>query len=421
MALSTAKAVEVVFGDVMEAMELELQMADMADHFPVVGAQAQNANNVYWRQVEQQAPVINGWEFVDSDFGDVIEQSYPSTLGTPQNDLFKLRADDFRNRDFMQRRAKAAAKKLSAAQNTKIATAVNSFSTQFYRTATSGYDFVKTADTILNEQQLYTGMGQSFFVNNRDAQKISADLAIRQTVSGPVESAYKRGEVVKNTAGFDVYESSYLPTYAGSALAGVTVTTTVSQAPATSQTLGGVVLPADYRLSDAITLTGTLTNLVVGDIITFTGVKAVGRLDKTVNSNDKTFRVVAKSGQTIQVYPRPVAADDPALTAVQKAYANINTRITSGTAVVKMNSDTLARTNMFWCNDAIEIVDGDVPLEYFSQLDGMTVMTDSLKSGTRLYLGYQGKIEDWTLRVRLFTWNDVVVRDPERCGVAIYA
>lgn len=421
MALNTAKEVRVMFDLVAETFESQTQMAKTLGHYEMTGAKAQDSNNVEWRQIDQHAPVTSGWEFVDADFGNVLELSYPSTLGTPDNDLFKLRADDFRNRDFMKRRAKAAAERLSSFQNSKIAAAVVNTGSLYYRSTTAGYDFIKTGDTMLRERQAYVGMGQSFFVNDRAAQRISSDLAIRQTLDKIPQEAYVKGQMAKNTAGFDIFEASYLPTLAGGALAGVTSTAAVSQAPVASQTLGGIVLPVDYRISDDIALTGTITALVVGDYITFSSANACGLDTKDDTGQLMTFKVVEKGSGTIKVYPRPIAFTDAALTAVQKAYANIYNQIGAGATVVKLNSDTSARTNVFWANDSVEIVDGDAPLEFLGQMDGMEVMTNTLASGTKLYMAYQGKIEDLTLRCRLFTWNAVVNKDPGRNGVAILA
>lgn len=421
MALSTAKEVRVMFDMVTEQFESQDQMSKLVGHYDMTGASAQNSNNVEWRQVEQQAPVISGWEFADTAFGDVLELSYPSVLGTPRNDLFKLRADDFRNRSFMDRRAKAAAERLSADQNARIAQRVAQTGSLFYRGTTAGYDFIKTADTMLRERQAYVGAGQSFFVNDRDAQRISADLAGRQTLTDIAKEAYVKGMMFKNTAGFDIYESSYLGTLAGGALAGVTSTATVSQAPVASFVSAGITLPVDYRISDDIALTGTITNLVVGDRISFANVNAVGLQDKTNTGQLMTFTVVEKGASSIKVYPRPIAADDPALLPHQAAYANINTRIAAGAAVTKLNSDAVARNNIFWANDSVEIVDGDIPFELLGQLDGMEVMSSTLSSGTKLYIAYQGRIDDLTLRCRLFTWNDVVNIDPSRNGVAVLA
>jgi len=421
MGLSTAKEVRVMFDMVTEQFEAQDQMSKLVGHYDMTGANAQNSNNVEWRQVEQQAPVQSGWEFADSAFGDVLELSYPSVLGTPRNDLFKLRADDFRNRQFMDRRAAAAAQRLSADQNARIAGLVSNTGSLFYRATTAGYDFIKTADTILRERQAYVGMGQSFFVNDRDAQRVSADLAGRQTLTKIAEDAYTKGLMFKNTAGFDIYESSYLGSLAGGALAGVTVTSTVSQAPIANFVSAGITLPVDYRISDNIALTGTITGLVVGDRISFSGVNAVGLQDKTNTGTLMTFTVVEKSGANIKVYPRPIAVNDTALTPSQAAYANINTQIAAGATVTKLNSDAIARNNVFWANDSVEIVDGDIPFELLGQLDGMEVMSSTLSSGTKLYIAYQGRIDDLTLRCRLFTWNDVVNIDPSRNGVAILA
>ena len=421
MALSTAKEVRVMFDMVTEQFESQDQMSKLVGHYDMTGANAQNSNNVEWRQIEQQAPVQSGWEFADSAFGDVLELSYPSVLGTPRNDLFKLRADDFRNRQFMDRRAKAAAQRLSADQNARIAGLVADTGSLFYRQTVAGYDFIKTADTILRERQAYVGAGQSFFVNDRDAQRVSSDLAGRQTLTDIAKEAYTKGLMFKNTAGFDIYESSYLGSRAGGALAGVTVTSTVSQAPVASFVSAGITLPVDYRISDNIALTGTITNLVVGDRISFSGVNSVGLQDKTNTGTLMTFTVVEKSGANIKVYPRPIAVNDAGLTPVQAAYANINTQIAAGATVTKLNSDAIARNNVFWANDSVEIVDGDIPFELLGQLDGMEVMSSTLSSGTKLYIAYQGRIEDLTLRCRLFTWNDVVNIDPSRNGVAILA
>jgi hypothetical protein len=410
-----------MFDMVTEQFEAQDQMSKLVGHYDMTGANAQNSNNVEWRQVEQQAPVQSGWEFADSAFGDVLELSYPTVLGTPRNDLFKLRADDFRDRRFMDRRAAAAAQRLSADQNARIASLVSNTGSLFYRATTAGYDFIKTADTILRERQAYVGAGQSFFVNDRDAQRVSADLAGRQTLTKISEDAYTKGLMFKNTAGFDIYESSYLGSLTGGALAGVTVTSTVSQAPVDSFVSAGIRLPVDYRISDNIALTGTITGLKVGDRISFSGVNAVGLQDKTNTGTLMTFTVVEKSGADIKVYPRPVAVNDPALTPTQAAYANINTQIAAGATVTKLNSDAIARNNVFWANDSVEIVDGDIPFELLGQLDGMEVMSSTLSSGTKLYIAYQGRIDDLTLRCRLFTWNDVVNIDPSRNGVAVLA
>jgi hypothetical protein len=421
MALDTAKEVRVMFDLVAEQYEEQTQMAKLVGHYNMTGANAQNSNNVEWRQVEQQAPEVEGWEFVDADFGSVIEQSFPTVLGVPKNSLFQLRADDFRDRRFMERRATAGASRLSSGQNKRIADLVKGTGSIFYRTSTAGYDFVKTASTIMSERQLATDAGTSFFVNDRTAQRISSDLANRTAMGKLPEETYKRGMIASQTAGFDIYESSYLSAITGGATPAVaTVTTTVSQGPVANQTLGGIVLPVDYRLSDLIAFSGANAgDFAVGDRIKFTGVNSIGLADKSNTGQEMTFVIRVKSGSSYQVYPRPIAFTDGALSVAQKAYANIATQITATTPVVRLNVDATASANAFWVNDSIEIVDGDAPLEFLGQKDGMQVLVTSLASGTKLYMAYQGSINDLTLKCRLFTWYDVVNKDPSRNGISV--
>lgn len=423
MALDTAKEVRVMFDMVAEQYEEQTQMANLVGHYTMTGANAQNSNNVEWRQVEQQAPEVEGWEFTDADFGDVIELSYPTTLGTPKNSLFQLRADDFRDRRFMEHRARAGASRLSSGQNKRIADLVKATGSIFYRTSTAGYDFIKTGSTIMSERQLAMDAGTSFFVSDRVAQRISSDLANRTAMGKLPEETYKKGMIAAQTAGFDVYESSYLAAITGGATpADATVDTTVSQAPVANQTAAGIILPVDYRISDAIAFTGANAgDFVAGDRIKFTGVNAVGLADKTDTGQEMTFVIVGKNGSSYQLYPRPIALDDAALSDAELAYANIATQITAGTAVVRLNVDASASANAFWVNDSIEIVDGDAPLEYLGQKDGMQVLTTSLSSGTKLYMAYQGSINDLSLKCRLFTWYDVVNKDPSRNGIAVLA
>ena len=372
--LQTAKTIEVMFDKVVERLEEQNQMAMMLDHYDMAGARTQNSSNVEWRPVEQETPIDTGWEFTDGDFNSLIEQSFPSTLGLPRNALLGIRADDFRDERFMDRWAQKAAQRLSAEQNNRIASHVANTGSLFYRDTTAGYDFIKRATTIQNERQHGIMMGHSMFINNRDAQRISSDIANRDNMMGMPEDQYKNGMMAYNIGGSKVFESAYLPTLSGGTLSGVTVSTTVSNKPEGFTTVADTQIPVDYRRSGDITLSAS-TNVNVGDYITFAGVNALGLQDKTDTGQLMTFKVVEKavSGNTIQVYPKPIAADDAGLNDAELAYANINTQIASGAAVTRLNTDASARTNMFWADDSIEIVDGDIPFEMFSDLDGFEV------------------------------------------------
>lgn len=421
MALNTAKQVRVMFDKVLERLEHQQQMAMLCDTYNVSGAELQNAQNVIWRQIEQEAAVQNGWEFTDSDFGDIIELSYPARLDDPRNSLKKLRADDFRDQQFMDRWANAAASRLTADQNKRIAQLVTDTGSIYYdatvdgTSGNTGYDAIKTVTTIMSERQMDQSNGVSIFLNDRDAQTLSSDIANRSNMNGLPETVYKNGMIAYNTAGANLYESSYLPSITGSASPDTTVASDVSQKPVANRTeAGGLILPVDYRKSDAITLTDA-SGYNVGDWISFVGVNALGEHDKTDTGQEMTFKIVAKTGNDIEVYPKPVWVDDPALTTSEKAYANIASQITTGTTVSRLNTAT-KRANTFWTNDSVEILNGDAPLEFLGQMDGMEVISETLASGTKVYMAYQGSIDNFTLKCRLFTWYGLTNKDPSRNG-----
>lgn len=419
MALQTGKAITVLFDEVMEQFQLETQMLDNTSVFRPEGALMQNSNNVIWRQVEQQAPVKTGFDMT-GQFGNVIELSYPSTLNTPKNDAFSLRADDFRDEQFIKRRGAASAKRLAAELNKDIATVVRDSGSLFYRkslTASTGYAFLSEADSILTERQEWRGNGCSFFLNPRAYNIAGQDLAQRGTLSGRPEKAWATGMIGKDLAGFDVYKSAYMQNLAGGASPATTVSATVSLKPVASTTVGGQTIPVDYRYGDITFASGTGWN--VGDRIGFAGVNALGSLDKSNTGQQMTFTIVGVNGNTVTVTPRPIALSDAALTADEKAYANINTQIASGAVPIRLNTDATAQTNAFWCNDSIEVIAGSAPWQEMSALSGWKVVSETMPNGVTINMAYDGSIATMDLQVRVFTWYGVVNRDPSRNGIAV--
>ena len=162
----------------------------------------------------------------------------------------------------------------------------------------------------------------------------------------------------------------------------------------------------------------------IGDKVTFanggTTVKAVGLDDKTNTNQAMTFTIVAKpSGTSISVYPKPIAADDPALSSLEVAYANINTRILNAATVNRVNIDASARTNLFFDKNAIEVIGGSIPANMFSEFKAAKVVSKEMKNGLTMYMLYDGNITTMNFRYRLFTWYGVTVANPQNCGVAV--
>lgn len=420
---TTGKIAEVFFENALETIEDQVMLVDMCERFEPDSGDMQNANNVVWRPVEQQAVIQDGWDLTGLET-DIIEETYPAILGTPKNDFVKQRVDDLRDMQFWERRGKRSGMQQAVELNKGIANAIATQGSLFYNSAaTSGYEFISEAQALMNEQQR-TQTDRYFLLNDRDTLTYSADLAGRQTLQGRPEQTWKTGQIGQNVAEFDVYTGSFLPNITGGADPATTVTGDQSFRPegGSVDTTTGVVTNVDYRSATIAVAASASYN--IGDKVTFsnggTPVNAVGVSDKTDTGIAKTFTIVAKpDGTSITVYPKPIALDDPALSVIEAAYANIDTQILGTATVDRLNTAASNKSNLFWDKDAVEVLSGNIPANLFSEYDGMKVISETMSNGQDMYMIYDGNIEDMTFRYRLFTWWGITVRDPQRCGIAL--
>ena len=423
---STGKIVEALFENALETFEEQDAMLNKVDFQEPDPATMQNAGNVVWRSVEQHAPIINGWDLTGGE-QDIIEETYPSLLGTPKNDFVLQRADDLRDARFWERRGKASGRQQVTELNKAIANNIALQGSMFYRSnATSGYNFIAEAQALMNERQ--GAMTQRhFMLNDRDNLTFSSELAGRQTLQGrPESAAWVKGQIGENVAQFNVHTGSFLPNLAGGADPAVAVTVTGNQSFAPEggsvNTSTGVVTNVDYRIAEIPVSASADYN--VGDKVTISNggapVNAVGLADKTDTGQPMTFTIVGKpDGTTIQVFPKPIALDDATLSATELAYANIDTVILNGATVNRLNTDATNKTNLFWDEDAVEVLGGTIPAQLFKQFDGMKVISSTMKNGLKMYMVYDGDIASMSFRYRLFTWYGNTVKDPSRAGVAV--
>jgi len=421
-ALTTGKIAEVLFENMMETYEHQMQMLSLTSYEQPDAGTMQNANNIIWRPVQQHAPVIEGWDLSGKETG-VIEETFPAQLGTPKNDWVSQRADDMRTQQFWERRGKQSGLRQATELNKGIANVVALQGSQFIRSSVaSGYDFIAEGQAILNERQ-QENSGRCFVLNDRDTLKFGSDLAARQTLQGRPNDTWATGQIGANVAEFDVYTGSFLPNLVGGADPVATVTGNHSFAPeAGSVSSTGVVTNVDCRIASIVVSDSSDYNL--GDKVNMTNggttVKALGLADKTDTGQAMTFTVVGKpDGTTIEVFPKPIAADDAALSDLEKAYANVDTTILNAAVVNRLNTDASAKTNLFWDKGAVEVLGGTIPAELFAEFDGMKVLTKTMENGQTMYMVYDGNIATMTFRYRLFTWYGITMANPQNAGVAV--
>lgn len=421
--LTAGKIAEVLFENALETYELETSLLDKTQVFRPDPATMQNAGDVIWRPVEQHAPIIEGWDMTGQE-QEIIEETYPATLGLPKNDMPQLRIDQLRDKSFWENRGKASGRKQAIDLNKKIAEMIASSSSLFYRSnAASGFDFISEAQALMNEQQ-GKRTNRCFYLNDRATKDFSEDLAARQTIQGRPEQVWKSGQIAGNVAQFDVYTASFCPILTGGADPATTTTAAASFKPeaGTVDSTTYAVTNIDYR--EVVIAVVDSSGYSVGDKVTIansgTTIKALGKADKTATDTAMTFTVVSKpNGTSLKLWPKPIAADDGALTETEKAYANVDTTITSGATVNRVNIDASKRTNLFFDEDAIEVLDGDVPLEMFKEFEGARHIKMPLSNGLTMHMLYSASSRTLNFDYRLFTRYGLCMKDPSRAGVAV--
>lgn len=421
--LTAGKIAEVMFDKALETYEPQDMLLPTTTFMEPDAATMQNAGNTIWRPVQQHRPVIAGWDLTGQEQG-IIEETYAAYLGTPNNDLVSLRADDMRDTRFWERAGTEAGRQQATQLNKDIATSIGTQGGMFIRSnATSGYDFIAEGQALMNERQ-GAKSERMFILNDRDNLKYAKDLAARQTVQGRPERTWATGQIGQNVAEFDVYTGSFLPNLVGGADPATTVTANQSFAPTagTVNAVNNTVTNVDYRYATIAVTASAAYN--IGDKVTFANggvtVKAVGLADKSDTGIAMTFTVTGKpNGTSLQISPKPIALDDPALSVLEKSYANVNTRILSAATVNRVNIDASKKTNLFYDKDAVEVLGGTIPAELFKSFDGLKVISQTMKNGLKMYMIYDANMINMQFRFRLFTWYGITIKDPSRCGVAV--
>jgi hypothetical protein len=416
---TTGKIVEILFEKTKETYEQQMQLLPLTAYTQPDPAKMQNSGNVIWRPVQQHAPIIDGFDLTGLETT-IIEETYPALLGTPKNDFIQQRADDLRDKQFWERRAIQSGMRQATELNKQIASVIAIQGSLFIRSnAASGYSFIGEAQALMNERQGFSSQ-RNFLLNDRDNLTFGSDLAGRQTLQGRPEQVWAKGQIGQNIAGFDVFTGSFLPNLAGGANPATTVTGNQTFAPEAGSvnTTTGVVTNVDCRIATIPVAASAGYN--IGDKVTIGAVQSVGLADKTPTGQLMTFTIVGKpDATTIQVYPKPIAADDVALSALEQAYANVDTTIANLDTVDRLNIDAAAKTNLFWDEGAVEVIGGTIPAELFAQYDGMKVITDTMSNGQPLYMVYDGNIATLNFRYRIFTWYGITMAAPQSAGVAV--
>ena len=417
-ALTAGKIAEVMFESFIETYEHQSLMLDLVDGEAPDDAKLSNAGNTIWYPVQQHRPVLKGFDLSGQETG-IIEETYPISLGEPTGDLIEQRIDDMRDIRFWERAGTQSGFQQATELNSELAALVSNTGSLFYESnATSGFDFISEGQALVNERQVYKAMGCNFLLNDRTTQKFAQELAGRETLKGRPADTWLTGQIGSNVAEFDVFTGSFTKALGTPGAGASTTTADVSEKPegGSVDAITKVVTNIDYRTGIFPVVSGAAYN--VGDVVTAGAVKSIGLASKDVNAALMTFKIVGISGNNLSVFPKPIALDDPALSTLEKAYANIDTQILSGDTVAVVNTST-DRSNIFWAKDSIQMIGGDCPWNLASEFGGMKVISKKLASGITCYMIYDANSKTANFSYRLFAWYGLGNRNPMANGVAM--
>lgn len=424
--MATMSAIKTVLAYMDSAVESFTSQSNMIDKVSVITpnpGEFQNAGNFVVRPVQPHAADISGWDLTGLETG-TIEEAYIAGMGTPSNAFVSLRVDDLRDIRRVKKQGKADGEKRASVLNKAIVDSIRLTGTMGYRTnVTSGFDAISLAQAGMNKRQVPTS-DRYIALNDTHLQAYGKDLAGRQTLNGQPSETFQKGVLYPRVADFNVMSSSSISLLAGGADPATTVTGNQSFAPqgGSVTAAGNIVTNVDYRTATIPVAASASYN--VGDLVTFANggvtVKAVGRDDKTVTDEAMTFRIVSKpSGASIEVWPKPIANDDPALSTLEKTYSNINTRILNAATVNRLNIDASTQPSIFWQKDSIEVIAGEVPIEKLGEWGGMKVAKESLGNDLTMYMLYDANIATLQARWRCFVWYGVNNARPGDNGLLI--
>jgi len=411
--LSAGKIVATYLEEAAKSFESQRGMLDYVKVMTPDPAEMQNSSNSVLRRMNQQGASIAGFDLTGLETG-LIQECYVAGLGTPDNAFVSLRADDLRDISYVRDQAVIDGEKRASVLNKAITDSLRLTSSMFYRTnVTSGYDAISLAQASMNKRQIRKS-GRIMALNDSDLQLYSKDLASRSNLVGQPEKTYQTGQLFKQIAGFEsVIANSSLSALVGGADPATTVTGNQSFSPipvGTVTAATNTVVNADYRTMTINVAASASYN--IGDRVTFANggvtVKAVGRDDKTVTDEALSAVVVSKpSGTSIEFWPKFIAADDPGLSTLEKAYANCNTRILNAATVNRLNTDASNQPNIFWQKDSIEVFAGTMPIEKLAEWGSMKTAKEKLTDDLYMYMLYDANIASLQARWRMFIWYGV--------------
>ncbi len=366
-----------------------------------------------------------GLTLAEAAFADRTQLTVPSTLnanvGAPsdiKNVPFKMTAVELNDPMQRDRISTAAVQQLSAIVDSIVATEVKNKGSLFIKQAApiTTYSQIAKAEEVMTIRDVPLTAPRTLIMNAADYNGVAGDLAKRDAPpTGVSLSAFERSKI-PTVATFDSFKASFMPTQAFTAAAGYLLNgANQDHDPLSTDANGNNV---DNRTQDLLIDTGT-GDVNEGDAFTIAGVFAVSHIHKNITAELQTFRVTSTAGaagtQSITITPAIVTRTGGGGAQANIDYENCSVIPADGAVMTFLNITNDQPSNIFFVNEAVEIVHGSLAT---MDLDGAGVATMSMAtdSGIEILFAKGSEVRGLTTEYRLTMWMTANVLIPEMCG-----
>jgi hypothetical protein len=419
MANGFAKEEIVFFEQVLEGFDPNNITAKSVSKFSPPSTAFERSALTVHRPIPYQTIGTDGLTLVADDFADRTQLTVPSSLNDNtdiKNVPFKMNAIELNDPQQRDRIAAGAIQQLSAVADSIVAREVANKGTLFIEESTplTKYAQLAKAEEAMSIRDVPIMAARTLIMNPSDYNGVAGDLAQRDAVPVGVSlSAYERS-MIPRVATFDSFKANFMPSIKKTPITGKTMGAAAQKHVPASVDVNGNNL--DNR-SMTITTAGAGGVPVVGDTFTIAGVNAVSAIHKNDTGVLQTFRIVGASTATSWVIS-PAIVVSTVGSQPEIDYANCSA-IPGATAVITfLNRGAItetARSNIFFMNEAVELVHGSLAT---MDLDGagVSTMRMSTDSGIELLFAKGSDVSTLSTNYRLTMWMNANVLIPEMCG-----
>lgn len=367
----------------------------------------------------------DGLVLAASAFADRTQLTVPSTLNANdsapsdiKNVPFNMNAVELNDPLQRDRIALAAVQQLSAIVDSTVATQVAKRGSIFIKNgaAITTYAHVAQCEEQMSIRDVPIMAARTIIMNPADYNSVAGDLADRDAPpTGVSLTAFERSKIPR-IATFDSFKANFMPTQ---------VLTTAASYLIDGANQDHDPLAVDGNGNNVDNRTQTLdidtgSNAVnEGDAFTIADVFAVSAIHKNVTSELQTFRIVSTASgsgtHTVTITPAIITRTGNGGAQANIDYENCSQIPADGAAITFLNLTASQPSNIFFMNDAVEIVHGSLAT---MDLDGagVSTMRESTDSGIEILFAKGSDIRNLGTEYRLTMWMAANVLVPEMCG-----